>query len=57
MRAFLGELIRNRAGATAIEFGLIAAPIAAVTIPGLATLGTSLNTKHNDFASSVSSTG
>jgi pilus assembly protein Flp/PilA len=57
MRKFFDKLIRNRAGATAIEYGLIAALIAVVTIAGLTTLGTNLNTKYNDIATSVSNAG
>ena len=57
MRKFLGKLIRNRKGATAIEYGLIAALVAVVTIAGLTTLGSNLNTKYGNIASSVSSAG
>jgi len=48
------KLFKNRAGATAIEYGLIAALIAVVTIAGLTTLGTNLNTKYNTIATKVS---
>jgi len=57
MRKFLGKLIRNRKGATAIEYGLIAALVAVVTIAGLTTLGSNLNTKYGNIATSVSSAG
>ncbi|HVM80232.1 MAG TPA: Flp family type IVb pilin [Stellaceae bacterium] len=57
MRKFLGKLIRNREGATAIEYGLIAALVAVVTIAGLTTLGSNLNTKYGNIASSVQSAG
>jgi len=57
MREILGKLTRDRAGATAIEYGLIAALVAVVTIAGLTTLGTNLNTKYNNIASSVSNAG
>ncbi|HTS90433.1 MAG TPA: Flp family type IVb pilin [Stellaceae bacterium] len=57
MRNLLIKLIRARAGATAIEYGLIAALIAVVTIAGLTTLGTNLNSKYNTIASSVSGAG
>jgi pilus assembly protein Flp/PilA len=57
MRKFLGKLIRNREGATAIEYGLIAALVAVVTIAGLTTLGSNLNTKYGNIGSSVSSAG
>jgi pilus assembly protein Flp/PilA len=39
------KLIRNEEGATAIEYGLIAALIAVVCIGALTTIGTNLNTK------------
>jgi len=54
---FLKKLAASRKGATAIEYGLIAALVAVVTIAGLTTLGTNLNTKYNNIASSVSSAG
>ena len=44
MAKFL-KLIRNEEGATAIEYGLIAALIAVACIGALTTIGTSLNTK------------
>ena len=53
MRKFIQKLLRNRAGATAIEYGLIAALIAVVTIAGLTTLGTTLNTKYNTVATKI----
>jgi pilus assembly protein Flp/PilA len=40
-------------GATAIEYGLIAALIAVVTIAGLTTLGTTLNSSFNSTATKV----
>jgi pilus assembly protein Flp/PilA len=53
MRAFLKHLLRHRGGATAIEYGLIAALIAVVTIAGLTTLGTTLNSRYNSIATNV----
>ena len=50
---FIQKLLRNRAGATAIEYGLIAALIAVVTIAGLTTLGTTLNSRYNAIATKV----
>ena len=44
MAKFL-KMIRNEDGATAIEYGLIAALIAVVCIGALTTIGTNLNTK------------
>ncbi|HMK68365.1 MAG TPA: Flp family type IVb pilin [Stellaceae bacterium] len=54
---FLKKLVASRKGATAIEYGLIAALIAVVTIAGLSTLGTNLNSKYNTIAQSVSGAG
>lgn len=53
MRKFFQKLFTNRAGATAIEYGLIAALIAIVTIAGLSTVGTSINKTYGTIASSV----
>jgi pilus assembly protein Flp/PilA len=40
----LARFVRDESGATAIEYGLIAALIAVVIIVGLTTVGTKLNT-------------
>jgi pilus assembly protein Flp/PilA len=53
MRAFLTRFLRDQTGPTAIEYGLIAALIAVVTIAGLTTLGTTLNTKYNTVATKI----
>lgn len=42
---FLAKLRRNEKGATAIEYGLIAALIAVACMTALGTIGTNLNTK------------
>ncbi|HUK11227.1 MAG TPA: Flp family type IVb pilin [Stellaceae bacterium] len=57
MRKFLQKIFANREGATAIEYGLIAALIAVVTIAGLTTVGTTLNTHYGTVASSIQSAG
>ena len=57
MLKFIRKLLRDEAGPTAIEYGLIAALIAVVTIAGLTTLGTNLNTKYNTIATKVSAAG
>jgi len=49
----LKQLLRCRKGATAIEYGLIAALIAVVTIAGLSVLGTTLNGTYNNIATKV----
>ena len=44
---FLNKLIRDDAGATAIEYGLIAALIAVAAITAMQGLGTQLKTTFN----------
>lgn len=41
---FFNKLVRDEAGATAIEYGLIAALIAVAAITAMQSLGTSLST-------------
>ena len=53
MLKFIRKLLRDEAGPTAIEYGLIAALIAVVTIAGLTTLGTTLNSRYNAIATKV----
>jgi pilus assembly protein Flp/PilA len=55
MLKFLRKMLRDEAGPTAIEYGLIAALIAVVTIAGLTTLGTTLNARYNAIATKVGS--
>jgi pilus assembly protein Flp/PilA len=50
---FIRKLLRDETGPTAIEYGLIAALIAVVTIAGLTTLGTTLNSRYNAIATKV----
>ena len=44
---------RSEKGATAIEYGLIAALIAVVIIGAVTAVGTNLNTKFNSVANSL----
>jgi pilus assembly protein Flp/PilA len=44
MRKMLTDFIRNEAGATAIEYGLIAALIAVAIISGVTAMGSKLST-------------
>jgi pilus assembly protein Flp/PilA len=53
MRTFISRFLADRSGPTAIEYGLIAALIAVVTIAGLTTLGNNLNTTYNSIATNV----
>ena len=53
MSKLLAKFIANENGATAIEYGLIAALIAVVIITGLTTVGTNLNTMMGSIATSL----
>jgi pilus assembly protein Flp/PilA len=53
MRSIINKLFRNRDGATAIEYGLIAALVALAIVAGLTTLGTNLSTEFNTIAGKV----
>lgn len=55
MHRLIRQLLRDQSGPTAIEYGLIAALIAVVTIAGLTTLGTTLNSRYNAIATDVGS--
>ena len=50
---FIRKLIRESKGATAIEYGLIAALIAVVAIAAMQGVGTSLQTTFNNVSSSM----
>ncbi len=52
----LTNFLRDENGATAIEYGLIAALIAVVIIAALTTLGGNLNTTFNYVASEINTT-
>jgi pilus assembly protein Flp/PilA len=53
MHKFIARFISNENGATAIEYGLIAALIAVVIITGLTSVGTNLNTMMASVATSL----
>lgn len=53
MRVTFRNFIANEDGATAIEYGLIAALIAVVIITALTAVGTNLNTKFTSVATSL----
>lgn len=53
MHAFLTSFIRNDSGATAIEYGLIAAGIAVAIATIVTTVGTSLENKFNAINSAI----
>lgn len=50
---FINKLIRDEAGATAIEYGLIAALIAVAAIAGMSALGTNLGATFNNVSVEV----
>jgi len=47
------RFLRDDSGATAIEYGLIAALVAVALVTVLGTLGTNLNAKFSEIASAV----
>lgn len=53
MTNLFNRFIKDESGATAIEYGLIAALIAVVIIGGVSALGTSLNSKFNTVKGKV----
>ncbi|WP_296718701.1 Flp family type IVb pilin [Erythrobacter sp.] len=52
---FFKNLVRDEQGATAIEYGLIAALIAVAAIVGMQALGTSLNSTFNGVSTKLNS--
>ena len=54
MSKFVSRFIQNKSGATAIEYGLIAALVAVAIITGLSTLGNKLNATFSSVANNVS---
>ena len=53
MNKFISRFVRDESGATAIEYGLIAALTAVVIITALTTIGTNLNTKLTAVATGL----
>ena len=51
---FFTKLLRDEQGATAIEYGLIAALIAVAAITAMQSLGNNLNTTFNKVSTSLS---
>ena len=50
---FIRKLIKSSKGATAIEYGLIAALIAVVIITGVTAVGTSLSTTFTNISGNL----
>lgn len=57
MKKLVVRFAKNESGATAIEYGLIAALIAVAIIGGVTQLGTTLNTKFNSISTALSNAG
>ena len=53
MSKFVSRFLNNESGATAIEYGLIAALIAVVIITAVTTIGTNLKGTFNNVANGV----
>ena len=53
MQKLVTRFIKDESGATAIEYGLIAALIAVAIIVGATALGQQLNTKFNEISTAV----
>lgn len=51
--SFVRKLVKNSKGATAIEYGLIAALIAVAAIGAMSTLGSKLTTTFNGVANNL----
>ena len=56
MSKFVTRFMKDESGATAIEYGLIAALIAVVIIGGATALGTKIGAPFNTIGNNVSST-
>jgi pilus assembly protein Flp/PilA len=50
---FFRKMIKNSKGATAIEYGLIAALIAVAAISAMSTLGTKISSTFNNVSSNL----
>jgi pilus assembly protein Flp/PilA len=57
MTTFLRNLINDETGATAIEYGLIAALIAVGLVAGVTTLSGALETTFNDVSNTLENPG
>ena len=53
MSKFTTRFLKDESGATAIEYGLIAALISVVIVTALTTIGTNLNTKFTSIGTSL----
>lgn len=53
MSAYLKNFLTDESGATAIEYGLIAALIAVVAIAAMTTVGSNLGNKFNNIGTAL----
>lgn len=53
MMTFLAQFLQNKSGATAIEYGLIAALVSVAIITAVTTLGTDLNSTFGSISSAL----
>lgn len=56
MTKLLTRLMKDESGATAIEYGLIAALIGVAIITGARSLGSALNNKFSNLATTINTT-
>ena len=56
MSKFVTKFMNDESGATAIEYGLIAALIAVVIITAVTALGSTIKTKFNDVVTGMGGT-
>ncbi|MBB5747244.1 Flp family type IVb pilin [Brevundimonas variabilis] len=56
MTKFITKFVKDESGATAIEYGLIAALIAVVIISAVTAMGTSMKAKFNSVAVAMGGT-
>lgn len=57
MKKFISKFMSDESGATAIEYGLIAALIAVVIIAAVTALGTNISTKFGEVATAIGGGG
>ncbi len=53
MKTIISNFLKNDAGATAIEYGLLAALIAVVIITGVTAVGTQLSTTFSNLSGNL----
>ena len=53
MTKFVSRFLKDESGATAIEYGLIAALIAVVIITGVTAVGTKLNSSFTNISTAI----